>query len=703
MSNLNNILLKRAVSKKGSVLFCVLCVMTFVVMLAGIALALTSSAHQSVIYEENNQQAYYTAKSAVDSVVAYLDSNGTTGSGTTLSYKVGQLDSENYKKVVNFADAILTADEINKIRDPWPKDTDQRRSNWDTAAGAGTYVAGEWSTDYAGIGKYRVDIYPTLAKGLYKIIAESEYKGHTSVVAAVISPGKAQAFFEDAIVGLSSATINGSTRIIGGLALNTPTFANSSVYLGGNITNKGTLDFSQNQNAIPKANFERAISSGEHLMLSAQGDLKVGKIKCEDEPIWDQKMFQYYAYLVCENNLTFYEWNHKDAYVFASQYSDNSINSKGIFAGGDLLSEASDTSATFTSTVYVKGSFKIKGGDCLFKEPVYVQNINVNGGTFVFEKGLYILDGSTSNISAGITGNIYCNNTTLISGSSLLPSDIDGKIDECEEVMQEKLAQCNKVDNYGNWEFTADQNKMMGVNATAAELKTVNQYTIDVAGGQPRLTTTYNDVSIANTGYNLQIKNSGVINAFDLQGSSNGNCYIYIDTNTINSSGASVYKNIYIGVNCNVTKDNLNKCKFFIKGKGNVYFYLFDGKTWKSNEMTITGDDFDTADGGLQPHLFMISNSSSSNNPNDAVIDLGSANGTDWDLFSVYIYAPNGLAGQTGSSGFRGAIISKYVFEDGGSNCSCKFISPSSKAEEGSGFPNGSVSSGYSVKTWYKY
>ncbi|MGN0660229.1 MAG: hypothetical protein ACI4JX_00760, partial [Oscillospiraceae bacterium] len=61
---MNNILLQRAVNKKGSVLFSVLCVMTFVVLLASIALAVTTSANQSMVYEVKEQQAYYTAKSA---------------------------------------------------------------------------------------------------------------------------------------------------------------------------------------------------------------------------------------------------------------------------------------------------------------------------------------------------------------------------------------------------------------------------------------------------------------------------------------------------------------------------------------------------------------------------------------------------------------------------------------------------------------
>lgn len=721
MSNLNNILLKRAVSKKGSVLFCVLCVMTFVVMLAGIALALTSSAHQSVIYEEKNQQAYYTAKSAVDSVVAYLDSNGTTGSGTTLSYKVGQLDSENYKKVVNFSDASLTSDEVNKIKDPWPKDTTQRRSNWDTAAGAGTYIAGEWSTDYAGIGKYRVDVYPTLAKGLYKIIAESDYKGHTSVVAAIVVPGKSQALFEDAIVGLGGAGIAGSSRVCGGIALNVPggfdgknsPYGGQDVYLGGNITNTGDINLQENQHAVPITTFNNIQTTQQNIIIAARGNLSVGQtiIEGTSKAVWP-----YYSYLVAEKDLTIKNWESKDNYYFANIIDDDTINHKGILVGGNFLQGAGSTGATFSSSVYVKGNINFSnGGTFIFEQPVYVLgNINLQNGTFVFKNGLYVK--GSANISVdSFTGDLYSDSINFHSnaGARTLNSystTIQGDIDACENVYQEKLSICDKVNNYSDWVFTSQQREKMGLDGV--DSNSYNHYSIDVNGSMPKLNVSGKTIS-TQSGNNLTINDSGVIEKFTLKNSTNGATTINFDTrNGADPSGNQKYKNLYIRLNPvsnsiskKVTGDDVNKCTINIIGKGNVFLYLDTGVRWESNEVSITGNDNTAIDGGLQPHLFIISNDSSSSY-NDYIINVGSANGTNGDRFAFYLYVPNGAISQGGSSGFRGSAIAKYVNECGGSNCSFSFISPATgnTDEANDGMPNSSsASSGYSVKTWYKY
>lgn len=665
---MNNILLQRAVNKKGSVLFSVLCVMTFVVLLASIALAVTTSANQSMVYEVKEQQAYYTAKSAVDSVASYLNANGVADNGdTSLSTKLAQLD--------------------------WSKCTDPTAANpWekDEATGGykywadGDYVKGEWSDEYDKIGKYRVDIFPTAAKNIFKVIAESEYDGHKGYSAAFLRPGKVSALFEDAIVGLGAESLTGSPQAGGGITLNQSVVDKSKgdIYIGGNVTNTGSIDFAELQHAFTTEYFESNYLSGFSL-ISGNGNLSIGDqftIASITNQNNDADVWKYYSYLVCKGNFKIKAWADKspENHNFAAKVTSEQ---KGIFVGGNFTTE-SVSAGTFSAPVYIKGNLNLENGNSkiVFKYPVYVEGNAVVKGGVKFEAGLYVRGSALVTEAGGMDGDLYVDDAAAF--------------DKCEEIYQEKLKiPQEKVDSYGDWVFTSQQREKMGMDGNE---DAVNNYSITNNSGTPRLSITKNGVTTpAFDGYTITINESGILSELNLRGTTNGGTTIYFDTN---KPGSSKFQNIYIRITKNITdKDDLNKCRFIVKGKGNVFLFLDGDNSWSSDECLMATDD----PTDIQPRMFLISNSKNSS----TTVKLGSIMTPEQSGAKLYVYAPYIDVITSGSFGFYGAIIGKSLAASSGSGQAYKFVPPdtSQTDEANGGLPAGTTSSGYSVYQRSKY
>lgn len=188
--------------KDGSVLFTVLIVMTVVIILATASLTMTSVAHSTAVNEYRSQQAYYTAKSALDGVVEYLRAASTTE----------PIVAEIEKMAVN-----------------------------------GTSIKGQWSDDTNdGIGKYKIDLYSIEDDDeLIKVTSTSEYLGKTSSVTAIIRATEVYRRFD----GVFTSTGQNATTdtlsppvIVGKSSFDIPEIIlQSGVTLGGSVINTGDI------------------------------------------------------------------------------------------------------------------------------------------------------------------------------------------------------------------------------------------------------------------------------------------------------------------------------------------------------------------------------------------------------------------------------------------------------------------------------
>lgn len=662
-----NILLRRTVNKKGSVLFCVLCIMTFVVLLSGIALTVATSANQNMIFEVSEQQAYYTAKSAVDSVATYLNVNGVSDKGdSSLSTKLALLDYSN-----------CTATDAD---DPWEKDDTGAYKFWPD----GTYVKGDWSATYDGIGKYKADVFPTAAKNIFKVVAESEYEGHHGYSAGLLRPGKTQNIFEDAIVGLGSESLTGSPQTAGGITVNQSKLdkSNGDIYIGGNVTNTGDINFAELQHAFTSEHFENNYASGLFI-ISGNGNLSIGDQftivsitnQANDEDVW-----KFYSYLVCRGNFKIKAWADKspENHSFATKVMGED---KGILVGGNFTFE-SVQAGTFDAPVYIGGDLNIYGSEkVVFNGPVCVEgNATVKGGV-KFNNGLYVKGTANVTEAGGAVGDVKGYDSALF-------EKYKDKLEEKLKIPQEK------VDSYGEWQFSDQQKEKMGMNGNEAAVKNYAIIKKDVSGTKlPCLDVTQNGITnTAITGYEITINDSGILSDINLRETPNGGTTIYFDTNLPGAVTGKKYKNLYIRITKNITdKDDLNKCKFIVKGKGNVYLYLDGDNSWTSDENVMTTDD----PSSKQPRLFLISNSH-----NDSTkINLGGTITSEQDRFKLYVYAPFIDIKTHGSFGFYGAMIGRGIDGSSGSGQAYEFIPPdtSQTDEANGGMPGGSISSGYSV------
>lgn len=188
--------------KDGSVLFTVLIVMTVVIILATASLTLTSVAYSTVVAEYRSQQAYYTAKSALDGVVDYL-------------------------RAASITEPIVA--EIEKM------------------AVNGTSIKGDWSNDTdGGIGKFKVDLYSIEDNDeLIKITSSSEYLGKTSSVTAIIRATEVYRRFDGVFTatGQNASTDSLSPPVIVGKSSFDidEIILVSGVTLGGSVINTGDI------------------------------------------------------------------------------------------------------------------------------------------------------------------------------------------------------------------------------------------------------------------------------------------------------------------------------------------------------------------------------------------------------------------------------------------------------------------------------
>ena len=188
--------------KDGSVLFTVLVVMTVVIILATASLTMTSVAYSTAVVEYRSQQAYYTAKSALDGVVDYLRAASTTE----------PIVAEIEKMAVN-----------------------------------GTSIKGDWSTDTEGrTGKFKVDLYSIEDDDeLIKVTASSEYLGETSSVTAIIRATEVYRRFDGVFTstGQNATTDSLSPPVIVGKSSFDieEIILTSGVTLGGSVINTGDI------------------------------------------------------------------------------------------------------------------------------------------------------------------------------------------------------------------------------------------------------------------------------------------------------------------------------------------------------------------------------------------------------------------------------------------------------------------------------
>lgn len=195
-------MIKKIHREDGSVLFTVLVVMTVVIILATASLTITSVAHSSAVDEYRSQQAYYTAKSALDGVADYLRAAPTT-------------------------ETIVI--EIEKM------------------AVNGTSILGDWSSDTDdGMGRFKVDLYSIEDNDeLIKITSTAEYLGKTSSVTAIIRATEVYRRFD----GVFTATGQNATTdtlsppvIIGKSSFDiNEIILQSGVTLGGSVINTGDI------------------------------------------------------------------------------------------------------------------------------------------------------------------------------------------------------------------------------------------------------------------------------------------------------------------------------------------------------------------------------------------------------------------------------------------------------------------------------
>lgn len=643
-------------SKKGSALMSVMCMMTFVIMMATIALTAVSSAHTNMVHEYKIQQAYYTAKSAAETTADYISSIGGPNSSnpntSSLAYKLSTIAGQD-----------------------------------------GVKIEGEW-TRGTTLGDYKVDIYGTPDPKVFKIVSTSEYNNATRTTALLVGPTTYDSGvndFEDAVVGKREISkIGGNCRILGGLSTEEPFTGdnhNSAQRFSGNISSLTNVTLSM-QKANTTEYFENHYGKGYYLIAGTIDDYgnMSGYLGLEntvaytttasDELDKNHSPWEYYSYFISGGVFRISHADPKDSggilYKFASA-SGIPANEKAILVGGDFKFDT-QSYAEFDAPVYVRGVLDLPdAANVVFKEPVYIYCDSTNRvkikGNVTFEKGLYIYDETK-------VDQAYNN----ISGWSPAYGSND-RFTYYDNMLRDKLTiPSSKVDQYDYWVFSADERKQMGLDPAATSDVTgvvtkdedkVNKYdfkvvkvnnvdTCQVDVTKNGTTTTMDGVAGKIVNYNnntltdkdcyrFTINESGYINSFNFQTGEYKE--IIFDTNAPGGG----YRDLYIRVATNdfSLQTHSNACRFFVKGRGNVYFFLSGTNIFKRGETVIQSMDFPG-----EPHFFFISNSSQ-----DTLtihFDAGSKT-AESDTFDMFLYAPYTNITINGQLAFNGIIVGNDV------------------------------------------
>ncbi|MGN0660404.1 MAG: hypothetical protein ACI4JX_01645, partial [Oscillospiraceae bacterium] len=651
----------------------------------------------SMVYEVKEQQAYYTAKSAVDSVASYLNANGVADNGdNTLSTKLAKLD--------------------------WSKCTDPTAANpWekDEATGGykywadGDYVKGEWSDEYDKIGKYKVDIFPTAAKNKFKVVAEAEFDGHKGYSAGIISPYSSGTGLEDALVSTGSVSLNGSPHWQGGVSANqTELNMDSSPFLGGSIVNTGSINTQYVQNGMGTNHFKAVMSSGNVLRFIAGTNLTVGGgaycsfgedyVDPSAENYTNKKtnVLNFYSYLVSGGDLKITGWQ-KNGDETIRLAEEANASDKGIYCGGNMVIDNTKF-GEIHCPVYVKGNLEIKmssDGKFVFKGPVYVcGSVSFTGGMSecYFEQGIEIggtMSGTTlvSNTLTGVTQNNAATPTATY----------EDQTEKMDDRLEELLRDSSNATKYGDWTFTAEQYNLMGGSGTANAAKNYGVINIEDHSGHIY--------------QNEVVNESGSIEGFTSSCSNSGGGGVVFDTNIYTvepiydaTTGQKVspgvpsgdYQDLYIKITKSVQKDDLGKAVFSTLGRGNVYIYLPTNVHWESYEVGFYSKDFID-----EAHIYIISNSGCNMNfgsfngtkTREGTFARTSATGGQATAY-FYAYNPKGMVSITGSSGFAGSVIAKDPHIDSGSNLTNLFVPPVDKNGNPMAMNGIGGSVGYSVE-----
>lgn len=660
----------------------VMCIMTFVIILGTVALTVTDAAHKNVVYQNKVQQAYYTAKSAAETTASYIMQHSSNKNAT---------DGE-------------MAKELYDIYDAYKADT---TAAW--SAGV-NYIKGENSADTA-IGSYSVDIYPTTNPNVFKIVANSNYQGITSSTAILVGPNSGGAGYDDAIVGTGSAGLSGSPQVSGGMTLNMPTISKNTgdIYVGGNVTNTGNIDFAELQHAFTTAYFESKYSSGLSIISSgnvvnedgtpmlnsegkpiSNGDLSIGDIfttrdingNNDDADVW-----KYYSYLACKGNFKIKAWANKspENHSFATKVTSED---KAILVGGDFITESVQY-GIFDAPVYVGGIMNLQGAEnIVFNKPVYIvgdttskDKIQIKGKV-EFKEGLYIKDSSkvTEINITDTNGNKRDNNSFVHYGD-------DSGFEKYEQLLEQKLKiPKQKLDMYGLYDF-GDHEDEMGLNGHENDVKNykITNDSNNLASLKYTINGTETTIPTVGTYENneITINDSGYITKFDLNSCRTGGVTVCFDTNDYSNGG---YKDIYIRIATTDFGDanHFRDCYFTVKGKGNAYLYLEGDKRWVVNQCQIN-----SVDEPGQPHFWLISNSENKGERENATIFFGggTSGGADGRV-EAYVYAPKTNIHFGGSTGFYGFVVGNKISLSSGSGVALEYVPPKN--------PDGSYNTSYS-------
>ena len=637
---------QKQISKKGSALMSVLCIMSFVIILATISITVTSAAHKNVVYENKIQQAYYTAKSAVDKTAEYISAIG--GPKAT-------------------AAEDTMAKELYDIHTAYMADTSLP---WDAGV---NYISGKPQND-TSIGSYTVDIYPTTNPNVFKVVANSEYQGITGQTAALVGPSKGGIGLDDALVSTSSFTESGSAHWQGGISVDQPELNINASYLGNSLCNTRDINIT-GYNGMYNSHFDDYIDGGGVLRIVAGHNANIAQTYCTYAPYGYTKddrvsIYNYYSFFVTGNDLTLKSWAEAGEKLIKVGSLAGS-GDKGILCGGKFIMDSSCRGAQFDMPIYVKNDANFDfSGDVTVNGDVFVKgNLTTNADIVI--NGKLVVGG---NININGSGSIKVKDDNIHKGVS--ETEFETQATEVEKLYLQQLKYANNATLYDDWKFTAEQQEAMD-NGPVWNVKCVqNSNPLDY--------------------YKHEIINeSGSLASITSNGVQKGDGGIVIDTNiystepTFDATGkldktnpgvkTNKYKDIYIKVTNSINiQDNPS---IEIWGRGNVYFYLENGVKWYGDQTAIYSRDY-----LHESHFYIISNWETTEN----IVRIPSLNGTllrggtsDDDCIrgsqtsaQFYIYCPNGGVSIGGSSGIAGAVIAKYPKLDSGSNLTNKFVTP---------------------------
>lgn len=635
----------------------VMCIMTFVIMMATICLTAVDAAHKNVVHRNEVQQAYYTAKSAAEKTAAYIQGhmpNETAADGT--------MEKELFDIYTAYKNALDAGTDTSSF-----------------------YIKGEDSGDTA-IGSYTVDIYPTSNPQVFKVVANSKYHNNDGSLAILVGPSGGGTGLEDAIVSTEGGDVNigGSAHMMGSISVDKNNFEISSIYFGGSVCNAGGNIIINSENGMHQDYFTSSISKGSVFRIDATGNIEINKGRCS-----------------YTNNSIFGENNSADETICTYDYysyivSDGDITLKGFGASYGTPNLFSRATNTTDHTIFCKGKFKTESCKSFTIDGNLYSGSEANiggdgsGGTLTVTGNMFVNGNLTlSGLNLNVEGNLYVSGTINKNGNSLTTAqtynvtsdEIENNAASVIAVYNKEMLYAKNSQQYKDWTFTTEQLEAMeGSSAKQWAPKANNRNgsssyycTDEIVNSSGKLTLNTTNINVGSNEY------GGIV--FDTN--------VYSTTTPYPSGNFTIdqvatptgdYQDLYLELTSSVS--GLGKPSIEVWGRGNVYIYLPNNIKWKVSEISIYCKDYPT-----ESHVYFISNDSASKIDYDSnnIICFSSLNGTKTrqgtelrpgttDYF--YIYCPNGNVEIGGSSGIAGAVIAKYPNLTSGSNLPNLFVPP---------------------------